>query len=240
VSRKFSTLFSPRSHARVYPTLRAELDAVRAGRKAIAMEIWPAGDSLADDPDHASLVRLARARGLEIVYQPDTGRSGVPIVAVYALRAAQAWRIPALHALWRAFPQGGEPWSDGAEALEGHLLGYSRSQIAAWLAARRHERLGWRGVTIYLVGRSLEAVAGTTAVWAAGTRVIKRRPPAWLAREGLQLARIAITERAFARTFPARGDVRTVRLAAKHAQLVRARISRIELLGRDGWRDAMA
>ena len=244
--RDLASLFERRSHARLYPTMRAELDAVRDRRKAIAMELWPR-DAIDGDPDHAELVRLARARGLQVVHQPDVSRSGVPIVAVYALYTEQSWRIPALHALWRVVPPI-EGWSDGAEALEGHLLGYTRAQITAWLATRRHERLGWHGTTIYLLmthaQRALLATTGNrylhpdalasgiTATWCDGTRVIKRRPPAWLAKDKLVLARIAIADAAFAR----RCTGSSTRLDARDAKLVNeALLSAIEFLGRRGW-----
>ncbi|MEO8705692.1 MAG: hypothetical protein ABI867_37015 [Kofleriaceae bacterium] len=230
--RKISTLFEPRSRARLYPTVRAELDAVRDGHKPVAMEIWPR-EVIAGDPDHAELVRLARARGLQITERNATTRSGVRITAVYALHPEEAWRIPALHALWHGFPAGGEPWSDGAEALEGHLLGYTDAQIATWLDAKRHERFGWTGITTYLVAADFDKPAGITAVWVDGTRVPRRRPPAWLAGAGLQLARIAIPERMFASVFPAQGSLRIAALTPKHAALLRVPRQR---LGPDGWK----
>jgi hypothetical protein len=206
--RDLTTLFEPRRHAPVYRTIRAELDAVRDGRKAMAMELWPR-DSIDDDPDHAELVQLAMARGLQVIHQADT-RGGVPVIAVYALQPEHAWRIPALRALWQVFVAAEGSWSDGAEALEGHLLGYTDAQIAAWLARKRHERLGWRGTTIYLLmtaaqkrilvatgNRQLPADAlahGMTAISCDGTRVIKQHPPAWVARAKLALARIAIAD----------------------------------------------
>jgi hypothetical protein len=245
--RELASLFERRKHARVYPTMRAELDAVASGAKAMTLEVWPRSAIEAGDRDYEELLRLACDRGLQVMHQPDRGRTGVPIVAVYVLHAEQAWRVPAHRALWQTFSE----WSDEAEALEGHLLGYSKAQIAAWLAARRHERLGWRGSTVYLVmtraQRRIVAstghrylhpdAAGMTAVCCAGTHVIKQRPPAWLARSERVIARIAVAGEPVA--FAGRGPVRSARLTREHAKAVNAALeSRIEYLGPNGWRRA--
>ena len=252
--RELAGLFERREHTRVYPTMRAELDAVASGAKAMTLEVWPRSAIEAADRDYEELLRLACDRGLQLMHQPDLGRSsdrraGVPIVAVYVLHPEQAWRVPAHRALWQTFGE----WSDEAEALEGHLLGYSKAQIAAWLAARRHERLGWRGTTVYLVmtraQRRIVASTGhrylhpdaladeVTAVCCAGTHVIKQRPPAWLARSERVIARIAVAGEPVA--FAGRGSVRSARLTREHAKAVNAALeSRIEYLGPNGWRRA--
>ena len=244
-------LFERRGRSRVYATMRAELDAVRDGRKAIAMELWPR-DSIAEDRDYSRLVRLALARGLQLVHQPDRSRDGLPIVAVYALRTEQAWRIPALHALWRVVAATAA-WGDAAEAVEGFLLGYSEPQIAAWLAERRRERLGWRGTTIYLVitpsqrerlattgCRYLDPemlAAGISAAACDATRVIKVPPPSWIARRKLALARVALADPAVSRILGPPAALRTARLGAGHATVLnRALESHIEILDRGGWR----
>jgi len=253
MSRSISTLFERRKHARVYPTMRAELDAVRSGAKAMAVEVWPR-DSIDEDPDHHALVRLAYARGLQVIHQADEGRAGVPIVAVYVLHPEDAWRVPAHRALWQVFPAAEGSWSDGAEALEGYLLGYSDRQRAAWLAEKRHERCGWRGTTIYLLltkaqRRILAATGnrylhpdalaeGVTAVWCDGTRVVRKRAPAWVARDQLVLARVAIADATFRRVLgEPRGPVTSMRLTVEHARPLNAGLeSKVELLGVRGWR----
>jgi hypothetical protein len=249
--RDLTTLFERRKHAPVYRTMRAELDAVRDGRKAMAMELWPR-ESIDDDTDHAEMVQLAMDRGLQVIHQADT-RAGVPVVAVYALHPEHAWRIAALRALWQVFVAAEGAWSDGAEAYESHLLGYTDAQIAAWLARKRHERLGWRGTTIYLLmthaqqrilaatgNRDLhpDALArGMTAVWCDGTRVIKQHPPAWVARDKLVIARFAIAEHAFTRLFESRGAVVSAQLTNDHAAALNTALeSKIEYLGARGWR----
>jgi hypothetical protein len=219
-------LFEPRRHRA--PTMRAELAAVRAGKKPIAMEAWPAGEL---DADHAAMLRLAR--GLEIIERRERG-----LDLLYVLHhAREAWRVEALHALWRTVPALG--WSDGAEALESHLLGYTPAQIERWLADRRHERLGWRGTTIYaLLPIALRRSIAhhwfphdrATLLWCDGTRVIKRRPPV---RRGMLLARTAIPDELAAELFPGRGWLRTCELDVAELNPV---LERIELLTSRGWR----
>ena len=125
------------------------------------------------------------------------------------------------------------------------MLGYSPAQITAWLATKRHERLGWRGETIYLVmtraQRQIIAAAshrsiapealtgGMTAVWTR--RVVKRRPPAWLARKRLALARIAIEPEYFATLFdPPRDGMSTQLAPTMAAALDAALVSNIQFL----------
>ena len=201
---KLESLFEPRKHTA--PTMRAELAAVRKGAKPIAMETWPAGHL---DEDYDAFVSLARARGLDVVE-----RRHAKLLAVYALRPAEAWRIDALHALWDVAHHG---WSDTAEALESHLLGYTPAQIRRWLAEKHRERLGWRGVTIHLLlPRAVRRYIGPrwfphgrgTIVWCDGAHVRKRRLPAWVAKQKLVLARAAIPDDAFLRIFRRRGWLR--------------------------------
>lgn len=236
-----SQLFEPRRHRSVYRSLSAELDAVRDGRKPIAMEVWPVGEL---DDEHAEFVALASTRGLSIVERRDVGRAGIPILAVYALRGDQTWRIDALHALWRTYTAANGAWSDGAEALESTLLGYTPAQIEGHLAAKRHERIGWRGATIYvLLGRADRRLildgrwfphTRATAVWCDGTRIIKRKPPAWVARQGLAVARAAIVGEQFLRIFGRRGWLRS--RVVDPAELNPMLESRIQILGVRGWR----
>jgi hypothetical protein len=243
-ARELASLFEPRRHAALYPSLTAELDAVARGRKAIAMEAWPAG---ALDADHRAMHELARARGLEVVELRERGRAGTPAVLVFAFQPEHAWRIAALQALWSVYLDAEGAWSDGAEALEGHLLGYTRAQIARHLAARRHERLGWRGATLYLMldraqravvvasrGRALPAGA-LTLVTCDGTHVIRRRPPAWVARRALAIARIAIVAEAAGRLLPERhGWLRRGSIEA--SELTRLLEAPAEVLTARGWR----
>jgi hypothetical protein len=61
----------------------------------------------------------------------------------------ESWRIPAYLSLKRAFIE--YDWSDGAEFLEGTLLGYSESQMTSWIDAKKRKRIGWLGLTCYFL-----------------------------------------------------------------------------------------
>jgi hypothetical protein len=236
VKPRLSSLFGRRRRAQPYPTMQAELDAVRDGAKALALEVWPR-DGILDDPDYRRMLELAWARGLQIVQQPDQGRGGVPIVAVYALHPEQAWRIPAHRLLWQTYPDAAGAWSDGAEAVESALLGYSRAQTAAWLADLRHQRLGWRGTTVYIVAPAAALASRRltgTLLWCDDTREPVRTPPAWLARARLKLARAAVDDATFARLFPQpRRPVATRQIDEDCAKLLDG--AAIQVLGRNGF-----
>lgn len=61
----------------------------------------------------------------------------------------ESWRIPAYLSMKAAFHD--HDWSDGAEVLEGTLLGYSQSQMKSWISAKRRRRVGWLGPTCYFL-----------------------------------------------------------------------------------------
>jgi hypothetical protein len=79
--------------------------------------------------------------------------------------------------------------------------------------------------------------SGMPAAWCDGTRVIRERPPAWVARDKLVIARLAIAERAFTRLFEPRDAIVTAQLTNDHAGALNAALeSRIEFLRARGWR----
>jgi hypothetical protein len=242
VKARFSSLFRARRAARPYPNMQAELDAVRDGAKALSMEVWPR-DGILDEPDYRRMLRLAWDRNLCVVHAPERGRTGSDVVAVYAVRPEEAWRIPAHRTLWRTYVDAAGAWSDGAEAVESALLGYTPAQTAAWLTDLRHQRMGWRGATLYVVApaaalarpRLSASALGGTVLWCDGTREPVRTPPAWLARAGLRLARAAVDIAVRDRLFPrARGPIATRALDEPTAKLLDG--TAIEVLGRNGFR----
>jgi hypothetical protein len=152
----------------VYPSVRAELDAVASGRKG--MSIFGFGvDELASG-DYRTLVRQALAR--DLVSAHAASGSDRKHVRVYVARADQLWRIPAHLALWEtAIGTGsnqGLGWSESSEALEGLLLGYTASERARWLAARRQRFASDRGANVY----ALLTRAQKQAIVAAGKRCL--------------------------------------------------------------------
>ena len=120
-----------------YPTLRAELDGVRSGKKAITRHSTSAVDLVHGATEE--LVMPALRRGLAVALHVRTSQrmsfERQPI-GVYVCQLGELWRVPALIAFWEQPLMLG--WPDGLEAHESTLLGYSRSQRAEWL-----EQIKW-------------------------------------------------------------------------------------------------
>jgi len=138
----------------LHPTDEASLDAVRAGKKGMAMFVSSAA-SLADG-DFAHWLKLAAPRGLVVTVHADDKQAHV-----FISRPEELWRVPAYLALWNtAFVDG--RWSDASENLAGDLLGYTKAQRKAWLEARREETPAWTCATVYaLLDRSQREVVET-------------------------------------------------------------------------------
>jgi hypothetical protein len=217
-----------------YRTLAAELDAVRARRKAISMfPLARPGAEPADDAFLRALVRAAAARELGVLIQPgEPGElAGLPRAArgvtAYVLpidqvgrvpAVAELWRVPAIAALWEAVLEDGA-WSDAAERQLGLLLGYSARERRAFLAGLRHRVAAWGARTVYTLldraRRARVAQLGGRCLGAApeleGLRFFVharghglRRDAARRAPPGLAIARVGLEEAAFARLFGAR------------------------------------
>lgn len=227
LSRLFEArLDEDRRKAAPYRTLAAELDAIRARRKAISMfPLARPGAEPADDAFLRALVRAAAARGLGVLIQPgEPGElAGLPRAArgvtAYALPLDQIWRVPAIAALWEAVLEDGA-WSDAAERQLGLLLGYSARERRAFLAGLRHRVAAWGARTVYalldrerlgriaqLGGRSLGPTPEIEGLpfFVHGRGHALRRDAARYAPPGLAIARVGIEEAAFVRLFGAAG-----------------------------------
>src|SRR5262249_19506060 len=150
---------------------------------------------------------------------------------LFVLRPDQAWRVPALAALWETTAG---RWSDAAEDQQSLLLGYTPDQRAAWHADRSWRHAGPRGIAIYallappdcaaLDGFGRRCFADGTSVFFHPTRVLRRDALSLLprgktlARAGLELGRLVRTP----------GTVTPVINAGL--------TSHVQLLTRAGWR----
>lgn len=244
-----------RRRAAPYRTLAAELDAVRARRKAMSMFPFARpGDSKGDDADLRALVNAASARGLAVLVYPDE-LFGLPRgVCAFVLPLDHAWRVPALLALWQTTLEGG-PWSDAAERQTSFLLGYGERERRAWIARTRHRIAAWGARTIYTLldraGRARIEELGRRCLGpaaaiegmaffahAAGHGLVRhaarRAPP------GQAIARIGLTADAyaalFARTRPVRGVVSAVADRRAARAIAAGLRSNVELYGARGWR----
>jgi hypothetical protein len=200
-----------------YPSLDAELDAVRDRRKAMSTFPWWSSD-LADGRE---LVRFADGvfdRQLALVLYP--GRLRVPAhgreVHAFVLRPDQMWRVAAFEALADNADETGS-WTDAHELHESALRGYTKAQRAAWLARRRWQRsesiytllTREQRVRIELLdqrclGRPGDA-AGMVVFEHAQSHPVKRTAARLIPR-GLTLARVIVPRRVHTELF---GDVRT-------------------------------
>lgn len=234
---QLTSLFERKHFARAYPTTARELDAVRDGEKALVYDAWPR-DQL-DNADHAELVAGALARQLAIVHRGDADE-----IHVYALHAAQMWRVEAHQLLLR------QRWSDAAEAQQSELLGYRPEAIRAWMATQRHERLGWGQQTVFALvddaqraalarigGRYLppELVDGLALFCASGERVVRRDAHRRVGDR--HVVRFAVEWAWFRGAFPTTDrPIIEVRFERRDADAINAALcERVEILGDDGW-----
>jgi len=116
--------------------------------KSMSMVLVP------DDESHdglcAQLIREANDKGLlAIIHKEASGRQRLGEIRLFFTTPGENWRVPAYLSMKRAFRDCS--WSDGAEFLEGTLLGYSESQMVSWIEAHRRKRVGWSGPTCYFI-----------------------------------------------------------------------------------------
>ncbi|HWU85641.1 MAG TPA: hypothetical protein VN253_00090 [Kofleriaceae bacterium] len=246
-----------RRRAAPYRTLAAELDAVRSRRKAMSMFPFDRpGASAEDDADLRALMNAASARGLAVIVHPDE-LFGLPRgMCAFVLPLDQAWRVPALLALWQTALEGGA-WSDAAERQTSFLLGYGDRERRAWMARTRHRVAAWGARTIYTLldgagrrridelGRRClgpaAAIEGMTFfAHARGHALVPdaaRRAPA-----GHAIARVGVEAAAYdallGRARPVRGVVSAIAGRRAAAEIAAGLRSNVELLGARGWRSA--
>jgi hypothetical protein len=216
-----TTLFEPHVAPAADPS--AEIEAVADRNKPIAM--FSGARSELDD-----LVDVAFEHELTTMMQPSRIPAAPDDVDLFVLHPDQAWRVPALAALWDT-SRG--RWTDAAEDQQSLLLGYSADERTAWQAERSWRHAGPRGITIYAVlsaaqSRALDAVGRRcfplgTPVFFHPTRVI-RRDALGLIPRGKTLARAGLEVGLLRRTFATITPVINAGLT-----------SNVQLLSRAGW-----
>lgn len=210
----------------------AELDAIAAGTKPMSLFV-AAEDEVAD------YLALAVARGLTVTVHPETA---LDQLHVFVARPEEHWRIPAYLALWEtAFVDG--RWSDASENLAGYLLGYTRRQRKAWLAAQHQAFPAWTSTTVYAIVEAAQRAAidevgrrcfaSGLELFVAPGRVLRSTAVARVPR-GHTLARAGIDPAVARRVFGA-ADRRA--LTRPLATLVNGGLrSNVQFLTRSGWR----
>ena len=217
-----TTLFEP--HVAQPADATAEIEAVADRRKPIAM--FSGARSELDD-----LVETAFEHELMTILQPSRVPADPDDADLFVLHPDQAWRVPALAALWDT-TRG--QWTDAAEDQQSLLLGYSAEERTAWLADRSWRHAGPRGITIYAVlsaaqSRALDAVGRRclpldTPVFFHPTHVIRRDAMRLIPRTK-RLARAGLEVGLLRRTFATITPVINAGLT-----------SNVQLLTRAGWR----
>jgi hypothetical protein len=136
----------------LYADVDEELEAVRVRAKGMSAVAFQK-TSYETDPNYSHYMRRAADLGLLVTThheKPDPSCALHDQVHVFALHGDQAWRIPALIALFEA-AVAHDGWSDAMEYMHCSILGYSKVEISAWMAKRHHRRADGIGSTIYLV-----------------------------------------------------------------------------------------
>jgi hypothetical protein len=131
---------TPKPPKALYPTVGAELDAIRDGKKAMSM-LGVTLDMMFDpalDSYFFDILELATERDLVVVLHDDPRfpmqKGAAPQVLV--TRIDELWRIPALLAVWEADDGHSEP----AELQQSLLLGYTPAQWKKWERWKQQRR----------------------------------------------------------------------------------------------------
>jgi hypothetical protein len=239
-----------------YDDFTEEISAVKQGRKAISMFSFPSSAVEANDETYLALVESTLEAGLTLtVRQSPLSLPGHEYICAFAYREGDAWRVPALLETIRALRQY-PPWSDGLEALESTLLGYSQEETAKWIAFHRARQLGWAGRTVYLLmtrdqrqriiehgSRSFpNDMPGEMVMWfVSRSRRPIRRDVALQCGPQHAVGRVAIARNSFDTIFlsslkATSADVVWIELPTTRTVLMNVTLeSKIEFLSPDGW-----
>jgi len=218
------TLFEPHVAEPADPA--DEIEAVANGDKPIAMF-----SGSREELDELVALAFGFGNDLMTILTPSHLPADPDDADLFVLRPDQAWRVPALAALWETTAG---RWSDAAEDQQSLLLGYTTDQRATWHADRSWRHAGPRGIAIYALlasadSRALDVVG--RRCFADGTRVffhptdVLRRDALSLVPRGQTLARAGLERGLLVRT---PGTI----TPAINAGLT----STVQLLTRAGWR----
>jgi len=134
-----------------FKDINEELQAISAGIKAMSVISVPRSElgTVEIEPilQTALDLGLLTAFHLEKIFRGTS--APYEQVYVFIFNRGQEWRIPAYIATRQILRK--YRWSDGAEYFESYLLGYSESEILAWMAHHQKTRASWTGLTVYLL-----------------------------------------------------------------------------------------
>lgn len=205
----------------VYKTLAAEFDAIARGKKPISFFATDR-DGLEEDLD--AIEPAAVKRGL-VVTVARRGR----VIDLFVHLPKKAFLVPRVQKVLSH-----TPWTFNAEQVLGGVLGYTRTQLDAWMKAERHARPAFGVLVLY--GESLLGGAPPSWWWTEPGRVLA--PDAYKKRDRTrELWRVGMSP-SYARWLDRSGR----RSTARH-QIVgfeKAMRTPYELLGPGGWTVASA
>jgi RHS repeat-associated protein len=147
---KLRALFEEASRPEKFKDVHQELQAVSGDKKAMSVLSCSRSDLATHEIE--TIVTEALHHRLLVTYHAEKiphGKSAYEQLYIFFTKPGQDWRIPAYIATRRILRD--YRWSDGAEYLESHLLGYSETEISEWIAHKRYTRASWAGLTIYLL-----------------------------------------------------------------------------------------
>lgn len=246
-------LFEPRKPPKpLYPTIRAELDAIRTHKKKMSV-IGVTPEQVVDgDSYYFEILELAFERGLAVVLQSESSkglpRNKVPHPRVFVARPEELWRVPAILTSYAA------GWSTATEIQRSLLLGYTPAQCKRYMAWQQQRECEGMNIYTLLSREQKERVIaygnrcfGTATEVEGMTFFLHRsgRPranAASLVPKGLTFARTGVLASDFKSLFPRWGKTRnnalhTARVTRKQASaLLDGLADNVQFLTASGWK----
>jgi hypothetical protein len=134
----------------VGPQLDAVVTEIEAvARKTKSMSMFSITEEMIGSDFYIKLLQKSSNMGVMAAIHKRIDDSKSNDVFLFFVTREESWRIPAFISMQRAYRD--YVWSDGAEFLEGSLLGYSESQMSDWINAKKRKRIGWLGLTCYFL-----------------------------------------------------------------------------------------
>jgi hypothetical protein len=152
----YTALFEPAGYLCLYESVEAELVAIAEHRKAMSYFSFAADELGVEDSALSETVALAFEHGLRVsLLEAKYGH--IREISVFVFREHDEWRVTAYTLLMASYANHGARWSDGAQAAQSTLLGYSPSEIEAHLKQVRLRSAGWGVSTLFLLLKPSQA-----------------------------------------------------------------------------------
>ena len=130
-----------------YSSVYSELTAVKNRQKAMSAFWFHEHAELKKRVEYLEVVEGASRLGLQCTQELKTHSNGLVERYLFVSYPEEAWRWKAILATVSALER--YPWSNAAEYLQSHWLGFSDEDTEAYLQEWRWRRLGWVGRSVY-------------------------------------------------------------------------------------------